>query len=174
MFLLGEGERRKRWHALLPVFTPQGPGLCAWEGEVQGNDPRLCFRGPQAASGARWVVKGRWWQLELEVHPSSQPWQPLVKPPEQRQSQDGHPWVASNLTGGLGSGGGRSAWRLTCARTTLALGRGACQSVPAAFLSSSPCPGEAGTLGLEEGQAAPKALLQELHVGGRGRVFKGG
>lgn len=32
----------------------------------------------------------------------------------------------------------------------------------------------AGSLGLEEGQAAPEALLQELHVGGRGRVFKGG
>lgn len=33
---------------------------------------------------------------------------------------------------------------------------------------------QAGSLGLEEGQAAPEALLQELHVGGRGRVFKGG
>ena len=32
----------------------------------------------------------------------------------------------------------------------------------------------AGSLGLEEGQAAPEALLQELHVGGCGRVFKGG
>lgn len=31
-----------------------------------------------------------------------------------------------------------------------------------------------GTLVLEEGQATPKALLQELHVGGRGRVFEGG
>lgn len=31
-----------------------------------------------------------------------------------------------------------------------------------------------GTLGLEEGQATPKALLQELHIRGCGRVFKGG
>lgn len=38
---------------------------------------------------------------------------------------------------------------------------------------ASPCLGEAGMLGLEEGQATSKALLQELHVGGRGRVFKG-
>lgn len=34
--------------------------------------------------------------------------------------------------------------------------------------------GPAGTLGLEEGQATPESLLQELHVGGRGWVFKGG
>ena len=37
---------------------------------------------------------------------------------------------------------------------------------------ASRCP--AGALGLEEGQAAPEALLQELQVGGCGRVFKGG
>lgn len=34
--------------------------------------------------------------------------------------------------------------------------------------------GQAGTLGLEERQAAAKALLQELHVCGCGRVFKSG
>lgn len=39
----------------------------------------------------------------------------------------------------------------------------------------SPCSGpRGGPLGLEEGQAAPEALLQELQVRGRGRVFKGG
>lgn len=49
-----------------------------------------------------------------------------------------------------------------------------------AFASAPPHPVQPGlswseaTLGLEEGQAAPKAFLQELHVGGRGRVFKGG
>lgn len=51
-------------------------------------------------------------------------------------------------------------------------------ALPGGEACPAPCPAgvspAAGSLGLEEGQAAPEALLQELHVGGRGRVFKGG
>lgn len=39
-----------------------------------------------------------------------------------------------------------------------------------AWLPTSP----ADTLGVEVGQPAPESLLQELHVGGCGRIFKGG
>lgn len=64
----------------------------------------------------------------------------------------------------------RRAWCVTHGKAALALPGG--EACPA------PCPAgvspAAGSLGLEEGQAAPEALLQELHVGGRGRVFKGG
>lgn len=60
--------------------------------------------------------------------------------------------------------------------------RGACTRIGGpSFSSASPAwpleargPRPKGTLGLEEGQATSKALLQELHIGGRGWVFKGG
>lgn len=48
---------------------------------------------------------GRWWQLELEVDPSSQPRHPLGNPPKQRQSYDGYPQLTSDLTGSLGMEG---------------------------------------------------------------------
>lgn len=59
-------------------------------------------------------------------------------------------------------------------RITLDLGSRAWRPflpTPSASLASH---GPAGTLGLEEGQAPPETLLQELHVGGCRWVFEGG
>lgn len=107
------------------------------------------------------------------VHPSSQPWHLLVYPIT--EAKLGWPrFIDLQPHRQLGSGGGGGSLKSAMVRIALHLGSQAWRpSLPTPSPRLAPH-SPAGTLGLEEGQAPPKALLQELHVGGCRWVFEGG
>lgn len=91
------------------------------------------------------------------MHPLASPGASLPAHSPQVDAKRGEPpQLTSDLTGTLGGAG----WERSLVAEAFL-------PAPARSFSGRP-------LGLEQGQAAPQALPQELHVGGRGRVFEGG